>query len=590
MKEKNRKLMVLVSVLLVTIGVSFAFFVVRTFISGTGGRVVATTASINGATMKVEGTLEFGDENIYPGHSSMSGIKVTATGENVLIPYNVVWNGTNSISKLNYTVYKSKTNVEITTECEKTMKVVDGAQVLAEFCEFTNLDQLGDSISSGTINKSDTKAELLKDEFITATKTGEVVYYYVILEFPNLDEIQNADLGGSFEGKVTVEASDKEADINIVAIKVEQEDGSYKETQNIPESGYELSTSSTCSNSVTPGYDTENKRFYADNLTTSGTSCTLIFDKLPTSEDTIAKLNVQNIKTGTPDFTQTATKAETEENNGVFVTTDGMYNGYSYYWRGAALTNHMIFDNKCWRIVRINGDGSIRLIYNGVPDGTACSGNGKNTSSMVLAGTKYNSGVYNNSYVGWTYNLDYQRPSSNVPQIDGEPATIKTVLEEWYKDNILDKSKVAVGKFCNDRNTKNNEPWRATGENQNYAAYTRLLDGTKTPTFDCPNGDIYHVSVGIITADEAQFAGAVGSTYGNIYYYLYNGQHYWTMTPSYWGSNNARVFYVDSNGLLTESFVSGTSFGARPVINLRSDISINEGSDGTQNNPYIVAD
>ncbi len=66
------------------------------------------------------------------------------------------------------------------------MKVIDGAQVLSEFCEFTNLDKLGDPVEVGTINKDDIKATLVKDEFITATSDGDTKYYYVILEFPNL--------------------------------------------------------------------------------------------------------------------------------------------------------------------------------------------------------------------------------------------------------------------------------------------------------------------------------------------------------------------------------------------------------------------
>ena len=31
----------------------------------------------------------------YPGHTKVSAIKVTATGDNELIPYNLIWEGTN---------------------------------------------------------------------------------------------------------------------------------------------------------------------------------------------------------------------------------------------------------------------------------------------------------------------------------------------------------------------------------------------------------------------------------------------------------------------------------------------------------------
>ena len=85
MKGKNQKLFILVGILLLSVGgVSFAFFVSRVLQSGTGGSTSVTTATIKGATLRVEGTLEFSDLDILPGHQNVSSVKVTATGINTI--------------------------------------------------------------------------------------------------------------------------------------------------------------------------------------------------------------------------------------------------------------------------------------------------------------------------------------------------------------------------------------------------------------------------------------------------------------------------------------------------------------------------
>ena len=76
----------------------------------------------------------------------------------------------------------------------------------------------------------------------------------------------------------------------------------------------------------------------------------------------------------TPDFSEAATTDE-----GVYKERDGMYGGNSYYQRGAATTNYVKFAGKCWRIIRINGDKTMRLIY----DGATCHANGTSTTDSI---------------------------------------------------------------------------------------------------------------------------------------------------------------------------------------------------------------
>lgn len=62
------------------------------------------------------------------------------------------------------------------------------------------------------------------------------------------------------------------------------------------------------------------------------------------------------------------------------------------------------------------------------------------------------------------------------------------------------------------------------------------------------------------------------------------------MSPDRWDGAFAFMFVVDSDGDLDwfDGRVSYTSYGLRPVINLRSDVTFTSGGTGTQTNPYVV--
>ena len=333
--------------------------------------------------------------------------------------------------------------------------------------------------------------------------------------------------------------------------------------------------------------DTNKDQNHNANKTFNGEIKVEFAEKLITIPDIIATINPKDT---TPDFSKIATLDE-----GVYQVSDGMYGGTSYYWRGAVTNNYVTFAGKCWRIVRINGDGSMRLIY----DGSSCHVNGTNTSESVVIGSSNaemyyatSDGQYNNSsYVGWTYTLGSQRTTSGIP------SNAKTQTEKWYNANITgtNASKVADGKFCNDRNT--GQPysgwsgyvttWSATGTQFAYAGVDRLWNKYQ-PTLSCPSGDVYTLKVGAITADEVEFAG--GKNENNTSYYLYNGQNYWTMSPFYWDIlAQAAVFFVNGDGYLSWNWVND-ALGLRPVINLKAGTLFATGGNGTQSNPYVVLD
>ncbi len=361
----------------------------------------------------------------------------------------------------------------------------------------------------------------------------------------------------------------KEVDSKKLAVYIKQEDGSYKASNTIPSIGYTLNNEkSTCSNGARPTWN--NNGLNIANLTSNNTNCYLYFD----SDVATKKLKELGLtsNTTTPDFSQTATTDE-----GIFGVEDGMYGETSYYWRGAVTNNYVKFAGKCWRIVRINGDGSMRLIY----DGATCHANGTNTAdSIAVASTAYNTSYNQSNYVGWTYTGTSQRT------LGGTASNAKTQLESWYNSNIGNNttysSKIADGKYCNDRNVASGYTWAINGSTFYYAGYKRLYTDY-APTLACNLGDVYTLKVGLITADEVEFAG--GKNENNTSYYLYNGQHYWTMSPIRWSGTNAFVFYVDAGGYLSWNNVNNT-YDLRPVINLKADTTFT--GNGTIDNPFVV--
>ena len=308
----------------------------------------------------------------------------------------------------------------------------------------------------------------------------------------------------------------------------------------------------------------------------------------------------------TPNFESTATT-----NEGLFkadddyTATTGMK---SYYFRGAVDNNWVKFGKDStgkdiyWRIIRINGDGSIRMIYTGTTAPTestkvVMTGEGTQINATTYA---FNSSGDKAEYVGYMYTLGEQHGNST-------PTTIKTAIDNWYKTTTLETdiaTKELVSQdqiFCNDRSASSTQtaPWKSTGADYYYGAYGRL-DSKKEPILTCPttsdkftskNSSIGNKAltypVGLITADEVAMAG--GKSFStNSTYYLYTNQDYWPGSPcNFLGSYAAAGgFFVSSSGDLGNGSVNSAR-GARPVVSLSSKAKLS--GNGTYSNPYTVS-
>ena len=381
----------------------------------------------------------------------------------------------------------------------------------------------------------------------------------------------------------------KLADFNMVAMYQENSSGSYEEISIMPSSGYIINESSSyCAingekdpNAVLKTID-ENHTIA--NLQ-KGSKCYLYFDenKNQTAETILAEMTKNTRSSFSSTFTTSTTKT-------VYSAEDD--DGTSYYYAGAPTDNWVKFAGFYWRIIRFNGDGSIRLIYQGPA---------VNTTGAFTQLT--NISMFNEEYDLCAECVGYMYTIGDVHGL-GTSSTIKGVLDSWYSSNLLAyTSHIDINSgFCGDRtpytNTSGTTSGGGTGQTITYyAGYIRLRT-KKAPSLKCTSsGDLYTSSssskgnkaltypVGLITADEIAYAGGVYGT-ENTSYYLYTGEDYWTFSPSNIAMG-AVGFYVNSTGNLSAAVVDG-SYGVRPVINLKADTVFKANSLGTIDSPYVV--
>ena len=302
------------------------------------------------------------------------------------------------------------------------------------------------------------------------------------------------------------------------------------------------------------------------------------------------------------DFSKTSCTSKTyngtartcgEETVGIYEETTSK--GTTYYYRGDVENNYLVFANKYWRIIRINEDGTVRIIYSGEKSEVDAAGketvlangyNDNDTNYLVTTLSGYGLGNRRSEYVGFTYTEGLQRP---INTNSGDPSRIKTVLDDWYNNNlqVYDDMIVSTPGFCNDREMASGYSWSSEPSDEiHYAAYERLYVNNQ-PTFECSNSnDLYQTKIGLITADEVVFAGGNGRN-SNRGYYLYVGEphNFWTMTPSMFLSSGSVVFFGGRLLNPKGAYIS-YSFGVRPVINLSSDVTMT--GTGTIQDPYVV--
>lgn len=227
------------------------------------------------------------------------------------------------------------------------------------------------------------------------------------------------------------------------------------------------------------------------------------------------------------------------ENEGLIKETDDI--GVTYYFRGNVDNNYVDFANLKWRIVRINGDGTVRLILDGAADTL----------------TSY-------------YNSDEKN-------YDYKESNINKYLKYWLEEKIPDYNKyLANSQFCNDM----------TNTDGTYLSYTRIYTN-KIPTFNCL-ATSFNSNIGILTIDELILAGA-SPTKANDKFYLYNPDitdSWYTMSGAEKDITHVNLFMFDNKGNVKTNINGNLYRYVRPVINILKNIEVK--GEGTINNPYVI--
>ena len=270
--------------------------------------------------------------------------------------------------------------------------------------------------------------------------------------------------------------------------------------------------------------------------------------------------------------------------------------GTSYYFRGAVKNNYVEFANKCWRIVRVGGDGSVKLILHNDNTSNASNPCSSANNSITAAFAHYNGSTYtsvfnsssnDNAFIGFMYGTagssTYEATHANTNK-----STILTNLETWYNNNLKTyESVIEDNVWYNDKNISGSGLGYGTNAT-NYIAYERLRTN-KTPSLKC-NGELSKIisKIGLITADELVYAGYASGVSGSTNYLEENatGAWWWTLTPTVFNESYARMWCLGGGlgGFANE--VVNNANGVRSYISLRA--STNVTGEGTSEKPYVV--
>lgn len=410
------------------------------------------------------------------------------------------------------------------------------------------LNQSFDLVTRGSITKLGTI------DILTEQLSNNEIYKYLIVVYIDNSLVDNDVIGSSFAGNISAEAYQGKLGANYTLQRL-----------------HSLNSSIVLDTSKTPDFST-------------------------VSGNNGVKKNLKN--------NSTIASNQGDGTKGIYSAEDDF--GTSYYFRGTVENNYIKFANKYWRIIRINGDGSIRMIY----AGTSAHANGTTNNDMKIDNSEYNTNYNDNTYVGYKIGSTGSSTYANTHSNAGN-STIKTYIDNWYETNLKEyKYYLKDTIYCNDRKVVNINnvvgmtlTGDGTGTNESAYAGSDRTYVSHSPTLKCENkNDRFTVNntmgnmelvypIALATSDELVYAGATGidpatMTYiANTEFYLFNGDFCWTMTPFFFAGGIARVDYLDGNGNVINGNVSNNG-GVRPVVSLRSDAIL--GGSGTMNDPFVV--
>ena len=554
--QRKQLTLVIVSLLVVVLSVSLAYFTAQ--IIGKGKNVTINSADLKIIFTDSDGSIS--GSNIEPGKWDVTKTFTIENKSNETYKYNIIIQDlVNTFVTTGYLQYK------ITS--------ADGGYNMTEFKEVPKSETATDTILAYSVS----------------IPVGVTQSYTVEFKYVNDESVdQSEDMGKTLSGKLFITEGTEEPTLLSQLLA----DKSTVLTRT------DFSTVLTDDNTKTLYTSTEDSKtvyYFAGNATdnwvkfgkTNKNECTyngstvLYFDGSSTVSvenesqclsSKICKLGDQYGvgETVTEDFC-TSQGAEWTNQNAKWSTST-----YNFYWR----------------IIRTNSDGSVRLLYH-VTSTTA--------TDAYIGTSEFSSSDDNIAYVSYMYGSLGSIANARTNQKNS--STIKTTIDNWYKDNLntnYGKYLSTTAVYCNDR---------STSDNTYFGAYTRLSTN-KTPSYDCAatedkftvdsstgNGKLTY-PIALMTADEVSFAGGLLETNAPTWYYYNSAKGssiglypWWLLSPDRLNGSYARVFAVTgshSPGYLGYNDVD-VAYGVRPVISLKSCIKYSTGN-GTSETPYEIVE
>ena len=179
----------------------------------------------------------------------------------------------------------------------------------------------------------------------------------------------------------------------------------------------------------------DDKKYYTTNRTDYVMTIDQIYEILNVNSTT-------NSSSGTVTSTLTEYKysptPKSYDTSAVGMYSDEDNDGKTYYYRGSVAGNYVKFAGYYWRVIRVNGDGTVRMIY----DGTTPHDNGESSSNRQVGTQAFNSYINDNTYVGYMYAdpsnfVETNSGSASFTYNSGLSATAKYYFSKTY---TLDKN------------------------------------------------------------------------------------------------------------------------------------------------------
>ena len=326
----------------------------------------------------------------------------------------------------------------------------------------------------------------------------------------------------------------------------------------------------------------------------------------PTTSNTQNQSSIYKISTNVSDITSTikyATISSTVKSTEKELSLTPDDYGTSYYYKGGVEDNYVNFEGMCWKIVRIEGDGSTKLILedrSAECNSSSYTGNWSDGKTVDFGYDSSNKADFLNYSGGLADSLKSFQNILSSKLTTGESLGDYLKVDDWCFDhNVVSTNSYG---YDDDWNTVYEEDEATNGwfTDEYYGAYKRIYTD-KSPSLKCTgtklnkfkdNTDMY---VGTLTADEMSFAGAADST--NYTHYLMNSYAnsnslwWWGLSPDVYnaGLGYDSAFRLSNYGSLSNYRVVSYDDHSRPAVSLKPNTQISsESGDGTKENPYVV--